>query len=301
MPLDDDADFLATRRLLQGAVDGDARAMRQIVRGLTPAIRAGVTAVLARGHTGAKRAARQEVEDVTQTVLLALFADRGRVLLQWDPARGLDLPSYVTLKARTETLSVLRSRRRSPWTEDPTRVEDLDLNAVPRMGPESEAISRDMLAALSDAVKQRLSPRGAEIFSLMFLEGRSAEEVCTVTDLSSDAVYTWKSRLTRQLREIFDDLGRAPPTIPPPAEPGERESGEIFVSRASPSAPDSRERGTRGTPTASGTLARVPRKLGPVPGVPRAPSSASRAAPPAPGPRAACGGSSSVPPPSSER
>ena len=103
--------------------------------------------VLSRAARAGRREARQEVEDVTQTVLLALFADRGRVLLQWDPARGLELEGFVSLLAKRETVSLLRSRRRSPWTEDPTLHEDLDRNAVPRMGPESETISRDMLAS----------------------------------------------------------------------------------------------------------------------------------------------------------
>ncbi|MFT3765028.1 MAG: sigma-70 family RNA polymerase sigma factor [Minicystis sp.] len=254
--------------ILQRAVDGDARAMRQLVRDLTPVIRAAVGWVLSRGQAPGRREARQEIEDVTQTVLLALFVDRGRVLLQWDPTRGLDLPSFVSLLARRETVSVLRSRRRSPWTEDPTQLEDLDRNAVPRMGPESEAISRDMLAALSDAVRERLSPRGAEIFELMFLQGRPAEEVVEITGLSAEAVYVWKSRLVRQLRDIFDDLGRPPPTIPPPPDPGERpKTGPIpVVPRARPSSPEG-----RGTPPTTGTIPRVQRAsgTGPIPAVPR--------------------------------
>ncbi|APR86956.1 hypothetical protein A7982_12305 [Minicystis rosea] len=254
--------------LLQRAVDGDAKAMRQLVRGLTPVIRANVGWVLVRGQAPGRREARQEIEDVTQSVLLALFADRGRVLLQWDPTRGLDLPSFVALLARRETVSVLRSRRRSPWTEDPTQHEDLDRNAMPHMGPESEAISRDMLNALSGAVRERLSARGAEIFDLMFLEGRPVEEVSSITGMSADTVYVWKSRLVRQLREIFDELGRTPPTIPPPADPNDRvKTGPIpIVPRARPSSPES----GRTAPT-TGTIPAIPRapKTGPIPAVKR--------------------------------
>lgn len=240
--------------LVRRAIDGDTKAMRQLVSDLTPVIRAGVGSVLARGQAFGRREARQEIEDVTQTVLLALFADRGRVLLQWDPARGRDLPSFVALLARRETVSVLRSRRRSPWTEDPTQLEDLDREAVPRMGPESEAISRDMLAALSDAVRERLSPLGAEMFDLMFLEGLPAEEVCALTGMSADAVYAWKSRLTRQVREILRELGT---TIPPP--PGGREgtkSGTIpTVPRLRALSP---ERGSSAR-TRTGPMSRVAR------------------------------------------
>jgi hypothetical protein len=86
------------------------------------------------------------------------------------------------------------------------------------MGPESEAISRDMLAALENAVRQRLTPRGAELFDLFFLQSKQVDEVCEMTGMSADAAYAWKSRLTRQVREILEDLGAAPSTIPPPPD-----------------------------------------------------------------------------------
>jgi RNA polymerase sigma factor (sigma-70 family) len=200
--------------LIRRAAEGDLRAMRQLVTALTPVIRTSVASVLSRSGNSGRREARQEVEDATQTVLLALFADRGRVLLQWDPGRGLSLPSFVALLARRETVSLLRSRRRSPWTEDPTLNEDLDLNAVPRMGPESETISRDMLANLAVAVREKLSARGMELFEMIFMRGLPPEEVATLTGMTSEAVYTWKSRLTRQVKEILAELAAGPPSAP---------------------------------------------------------------------------------------
>jgi RNA polymerase sigma-70 factor (ECF subfamily) len=208
-----------TSALIRRAVEGDRQAMRELVAEVTPIIRASVGWVLSRGRTPSRREPGQEVEDVTQTVLLALFSDRGHALTQWDPARGLDLAGFVAMLAKRETVSLLRSRRRSPWTEDPTLQEDLDLNAVPRMGPESEAISRDMLAQLHEAVRERMSARGAQLFDLLFLRGLPTEEVCNITHLSADAVYAWRSRLARQVREILAELGSGPSTFPPPPMP----------------------------------------------------------------------------------
>lgn len=207
--------------LIRQAVEGDRTAMRQLVSALTPTIRASVGLVLSRGK--GRRESRQEVEDITQSVLLALFADRARALLQWDPARGLELQSFVGLLAKRETTSILRARRTNPWTEDPTLNEDLDQNAVMRMGPESETISRDMLIALADAVKTRLTARGYELFDMLFVKGLPHEEVCATTGLSPDAVYAWKSRLGRQVREILAELSKPPPTVPP-ERPGARET-----------------------------------------------------------------------------
>ena len=50
--------------LVRRAIDGDTKAMRQLVRELTPAIRAGVGSVLARGQAFGRRAARQEIAAV---------------------------------------------------------------------------------------------------------------------------------------------------------------------------------------------------------------------------------------------
>ncbi len=191
--------------------------MRQLVTLLTPIIRTAVVSVLVRSTGSGRRAPRQEVEDVTQSVLLALFADRGQVLQQWDPERGLALEGFVALLAKRETYSLLRSRRRSPWTEQPTMLEDLDQNAVARMGPESETISRDMLTNLAEAVRTRMSAKGAELFQLMFMRGLPPEEVATLTNMTLEAVYAWKSRLTRQVKEILSELGKPPPTVRPPA------------------------------------------------------------------------------------
>lgn len=208
-----DAETDPSLLLVRRAVEGDATSMRKLVRELTPIVRAGVCWVLTRGRVHGRREARQEIEDVTQTVLLALFMDRGKILLQWDPSRGLDLAGFVALLARRETVSVLRSRRRSPWTESPTLLEELDRVAVARMGPESEAISRDLLATLAETVRDRLTERGGRIFDLIFLEGRPVEEVCEMTGISADSFYTWRSRLQRMVREILAEIAR---TIPPP-------------------------------------------------------------------------------------
>ena len=313
----------ATLAVIQRAVAGDVRAMRQLVQDLTPVIRASVGVTLARGHAPRRRERHQEVEDVTQMVLLSLFADRGRVLLQWDPSRGLSLSSFAAMLARRETVSVLRSPRRSPWTEDPTRIEDLDRNAMPRMGPESEAISRDMLAALSAAMRERLSPRGAEVFDLMFLGGHPADEVCAMTGLTPDAVYAWKSRIAKQLRELFTAFARAPSTIPPPVDgasygpPASRLRPLAPASR--PSAPASRPSAPASRPSApaSRPMGRSPELsarpvTGTVPKVARLKAKSARNAkrtqtgsvaviPRAQPLRARASGSSSTPPPPSER
>jgi RNA polymerase sigma-70 factor (ECF subfamily) len=235
-----------TVTLIKRAAEGDRQAMRRLVMELTPVIRTSVATVLARGGMNGRRAARQEVEDATQTVLLALFADRGRVLQQWDPSRGLGLDAFVALLAKREMASLLRSRRRNPWTEDPTLQEDLDQNAVPRMGPESETISRDMLEQLAVAVRSKLTAKGIEIFDLLFMRGLPTEEVAVLTGVTLEAAYAWKSRLTRQVKEILAELATVPPSVRQPSlydydsDPGLREQTLetlVRLRRPTPSEP----------------------------------------------------------------
>jgi len=195
--------------LVRRAIDGDRQAVRQLVDALTPVIQIRVARALRRWRRAAwGRDVRQEVEDLTQSVFLALFANGGQALRRWEPERGLSLPAFVGLLADHEITSILRSRRRSPWTEDPTADEDLDEGARvdAGRGPELAALSRETLRALVDRLREKLSDRGLELFYLLFVEERSTEEVCAAAGLTPDAVYAWRSRLARLTRQIAADL-----------------------------------------------------------------------------------------------
>ena len=81
--------------------------------------------LLRRESAGLGRDVRQELEDIAQEVFAALFADGARLLKMWSPERGLSLANFVGLLAEREAISILRSGRRSPWTEDPTLDTEL--------------------------------------------------------------------------------------------------------------------------------------------------------------------------------
>jgi RNA polymerase sigma-70 factor (ECF subfamily) len=173
--------------------------MRRLVVSLSPLIRTAVVSVLERSRRGqGRRVPQQEVEDVTQSVLLSLFADRGALLLQWDPARNLTLEQFVSLVAKRETISILRSRRR--------RHEEPDEEAVAPAGPEAQVISREMIANLIAAVRSRLSPKDAELFELLFVRGLSLEEVAGVTGMPEDAVYAARGRVSHLVKEVLVSL-----------------------------------------------------------------------------------------------
>ena len=142
---------------------------------------------------------------MAQEVFVALFSNDGRILDGWDPDRGLSLRNFAGLVAERQALSILRSGKRNPWTEDPTLTEDLD-GATDAAGPDDVAVSRELLRGLLRRLEEALSPLGRQLFELIFLQERSVADVEDAMGMTSDAVYAWRSRLRRLSRRLLDDL-----------------------------------------------------------------------------------------------
>lgn len=196
----------ATHQNIQAALAGDEPALSRLVRTLTPVIQSRVARSLLLRRTGraAGRDIRQEVEDLTQDIFLLLFADGGKVLRSWQPERGLSLANFVGLVAERQTVSILRSGKRSPWKEEPVLPEDLD-QAAPESGPEEAAASREQLRLLLHRLTEELTPLGRHLFDLLFLRELPFDEVTRQTGMSPDAVYAWRSRLRRLARRLLDE------------------------------------------------------------------------------------------------
>ncbi|HLL52268.1 MAG TPA: hypothetical protein VK447_01895 [Myxococcaceae bacterium] len=192
--------------LVERALSRDREALRSLVEVLTPVVQSRVArALLRRATAAAGRSIRQEVEDLTQEVFAALFAENGRALRAWDPTRGLSLINFAGYVAERQVASILRTARRSPWTEDPTLAEEMDR---PADAPDLELrlASRQALLALLDRLRQELSPLGLSLFDQLFVQQRSVAEVCEGTGMSRDAVYAWQSRLGRLARKLGAEI-----------------------------------------------------------------------------------------------
>jgi RNA polymerase sigma-70 factor (ECF subfamily) len=188
---------------IQRALAGERAAVDELVTQLSPVIQARAMRALVRRQAAAGgRDPRQEVRDLVQHVFMVLFADDGRVLRQWDPERGSSLPNFVGLVAEREVAAILRRRRRSPWGEHATEDEDLDRMVTAAPSAEGQVIARDTMRRVVAAARARLSERGVEMFQWIVVDGRSVEEVAELAQMTPDAVYAWRSRLARLLREI---------------------------------------------------------------------------------------------------
>lgn len=172
--------------VIASALEGDRQALRELVDAMTPIIQARVVRGLVRRRTqAAGRDVRQEVEDMTQDVFGALFADGGRVLRAWDPARGLSLANFVGLVADRQVASMMRSGRKNPWRGTPEELDELEAGSDVTPAPESQIQSRHVLALLLERMKASLSTRGLELFQRLYVEDQPIEEVATAMGMDA--------------------------------------------------------------------------------------------------------------------
>lgn len=199
------------RSLLERSLAGDSSATRALVRLLLPVVQVRVARVLSRRRGRSGRDVRQEVEDLSQEVFAALFERDARVLRAWDPSRGLSLASFCGLIAEREAASILRSGRRSPWTEDATEEDDLERGVGAHADTELRVASREQLDRLVDKLREALSPRGLEMFQRLVVDEEPVESVAASTGMTADAIYAWRSRLGKLVRRLAAELTSSEP------------------------------------------------------------------------------------------
>jgi RNA polymerase sigma-70 factor (ECF subfamily) len=102
--------------------------------------------------------------------------------------------------------SILRSGRRSPWTDEPTAVDALSGAIDDASLPEAHVASREAFDAVLQRLRAALTPRGLELFYALFVDGASVESVCRTTAMSEDAVYAAKSRILKVLRKVAAEI-----------------------------------------------------------------------------------------------
>jgi RNA polymerase sigma-70 factor (ECF subfamily) len=211
----------ADYQLVRVALGGEPAALMALVGRLTPIIKARVARSLYRGLPGAMQ---QEVADMTQDVFVRLLGDRGRALRAWDPAQGLTLEGFVRLVAQREVASIMRCKRRAPFEQDPRDPLVLDEQPLScRRSLDSEIAGREHFDLLVARLGAQLTPRALELFQRLFVELQAPAEVALALDLSLDAVYQWRSRLAKTVRDNLA-AARAESTPPPPPRRSARPS-----------------------------------------------------------------------------
>lgn len=190
---------------IERALSGDRAAARALFDLLQPVIQRRVYAALQRRAHGG-RVVRQEVLDLTQEVCVALFEKQGQALRRWDPGKGASLTTWVGRIAEHTVASIMRSGRRSPWSDTPTEDSALEHAAGASRPAESAVASRDVLAQVLEVLRAELSPLGYALFIELIVEERDVADVCAARDMTSGAVYVWRTRLKKAARAAYEQV-----------------------------------------------------------------------------------------------
>lgn len=197
----------AEAAILRRALGGSEPDLQALVRLLTPAVQGAVGRIYLQGaRASVLWNLREEVREQTQEVLLLLFEDDAAILRSWKQELGLSLASFAALVARRRTISRLRSQRRNPWSEMPLEPEVVDAVESQVSSHEQRLASEQLLRRAQSDVQATLNERGRQLWQWLIIEDRDNQELASVTELSLDAIYQWRSRLTRALRTRVHQL-----------------------------------------------------------------------------------------------
>jgi len=178
--------------------------MRALVRRLAPVIERRVASTL--WQRSVRGDIRQEIRDKTQDVFLSLLDSGGKALLAWDPARGTSLEGFVSLLAHRQVISLLRNGSVTPWREEFAELHTIEASAAGAPTAEQVVGSREHLRLLLDAVRERLSPLGLEIFQRLIVDETPIDELSVKLGMTMQALYQWRSRLLKLARQLTAEI-----------------------------------------------------------------------------------------------
>lgn len=191
---------ISDAEMVERALRREPAAVRAFLARVVPIVQARIKRVLYRSGTRG-RAVRDELQDLVQEVLTILFADGGRRLRAWDEERGMTLNGFVGLVAEREAISIMRSARRNPWTDEPTG-EAVDLEPSRGEDPERRAELREELERVVAHLHAELSPLGVEVFRRVWVHRQPTPQICAELGLSADAVHAWCSRIRKSAKKL---------------------------------------------------------------------------------------------------
>ena len=198
------------RAMVDRAISGNRDAAARLIEGITPVVRMRITRALSRRRGESRgRTLRPDVDDLVQDTLAELFEDRGRALRAWDPGRGLGFLGFVGLLAERAVAMRMRTRKRNPWTEDPVADDALRELTRPTEACSTAFEAREQVRRLCACLGERLGPQGRCYFQLLVVEERPVRAVAAETGTSTGALYAWRSRLTKLVRDIRSELEAA--------------------------------------------------------------------------------------------
>ena len=182
------ADDFDARALVPAALRDDDEAARELVRGLYPLV-----AKIVRSH----RPQRAAEEDLCQMIFIKMF----QKLPQFSGAVPLEhWVSRIAVNTCLNQISAEKVRpelRRADLTEEEAAVVDNLAATSDELGADAQLSARDLVTHLLD----RLKPAERLVIDLMYLQGKSVDEIREVTGWSRPLVKVRAFRARQKLKE----------------------------------------------------------------------------------------------------
>lgn len=199
------AAFQRGQDFIRRCVAGDPETRAEFVREYGALVRFAVAAVLRSREPGLLA---EELDDLTQAVLLSFFERDCRRLKMYEGRNQASFATFVRVCATRQTLDHLRSLRRRPRiTSEEERDESAESGLAgavdPASGPEEQAATSEALDHLRVVVAE-LPPREQLLVRLHFVEGLDAAEIAAILGVTENAVHVLKSRVKAKLRRDVD-------------------------------------------------------------------------------------------------
>lgn len=173
-------------RLVRAALDGDRRALAELLTDLMPRMTRFCTA-----RTTALPSSAGTAEDVAQEVAMAVLS----ALPRYRPGDGVPFVGFVHGIARNKIADAFRKTARNPSRS----VDELPDPPADAPGPEALVLRAELSAELRGML-DRLPQRQRDILLLRVVEGRSAEEVAVALGSTAGAVRVAQHRALAALR-----------------------------------------------------------------------------------------------------
>jgi RNA polymerase sigma factor (sigma-70 family) len=198
-------DLRKDQHLLSRCIAGDKRAREKFVRKFSNLIFQSIQHTFTAKYIPFNY---EDLEDLHNTVFLALFEKECKKLSQYKGINGCSLATWIRIVAVRIVLNHIRKRGidSMAWKERQVALEDL---------PELKSNGLEALTALEKAEQkriiqeriQRLSARDRLFLNLHFIKGYSIKEVAEVMQLSAENAYTIKHRAINRLKSQVEADG----------------------------------------------------------------------------------------------
>ncbi|MDQ6808786.1 MAG: sigma-70 family RNA polymerase sigma factor [Verrucomicrobiota bacterium] len=187
------ADDFDARALVPAALGNDNAAAGELVRRLYPLV-----AKIVRSH----RPQRAAEEDLCQMIFIRMF----QKLPQFSGAVPLEhWVSRIAVNTCLNQISAEKARpevRRADLTEEQEAVVDNLAATSDELGADAQLAARDLVAYLLD----RLKPAERLVIDLIYLQGKSVEEVREITGWSRPLVKVRAFRARQRLKEYLSRI-----------------------------------------------------------------------------------------------